>query len=44
MCNNTHIGTGKVVGNSLNAFEYEQNYHYDKMPKYLKELIEKLNV
>lgn len=42
MCNNTHIGTGNLVGNSLNVFEYEQNVHYDKMPKYLEELVEKL--
>lgn len=42
ICNNTHIGKGNMIHNSLDAFENEQNYHYDKMPKYLKELIENL--
>lgn len=40
--NNTHIGEGDMIVCSSNIFECEQNVHYDKMPKYLKELIEKL--
>lgn len=40
--NNTHIGEGDMIICSSNVYKYEQNVHYDKMPKYLKELIEKL--
>ncbi len=40
--NNTHVGEGNMLVCSSNVFEYEQNVHYDKMPKYLEELVEKL--
>lgn len=41
--NNTHVGKGNMLVCSSNVHEYENNTHYDKMPKFLKVLIKKLD-
>ena len=33
---NIHIGKGTMVRTSLNVFKYENNVHYDELPKNLK--------
>ena len=33
---NIHIGKGTIVRTSLNVFKYENNVHYDEMPKNLR--------
>ncbi len=41
--NNTHIGKGDLIVCSSNIYKCELNAHYDEMPLFLNELIEKLN-
>ncbi len=40
--NNTHIGKGQMINLEYAVHKYEQNVHYDEMPVYLEELIERL--
>lgn len=39
---NIHIGKGSMVNTCSEVFSYENNVHYDKIPKFLESILEKI--